>query len=476
MDALLLRGGRVIDPASGHDATADVLVRDGTVRAVARDLAGHPDAAGARIVELAGLVLAPGLIDLHVHLREPGQGAKETIAHATRAAAAGGFTTVVGMPNTKPALDSAAAVVQVRDLAARTGVIRVEVAGAITVGIAGEELAPIGSLRKAGVVAITDDGHCVQNSELMRRALDYAQMFDLVVMDHCQDYQLTEGGVMHEGLWSTRLGLRGWPAVGEDIIIARNIILAEFTRTPVHCQHVSTANAIQLLRRAQDRGVPITGEACPHHFTLTDAAIAGGPAFWREDGADTQAAKLLKPAERPDWPSYDTNFKMNPPLRSAADRAAIIEGLKSGVLGILCSDHAPHCNYEKDVEFDEAPFGITGLETELGLALTELYHAGHLTLPQVIEKFTVRPAALLGLNDAATRQPLGRIAPGHVADLTIIDPDQRWEFSRARTLSKSANTPFGGWPMRGRAVATIFRGNAVFSEVPGLAAPLPAAS
>lgn len=474
MDALLLRGGRVIDPASGHDATADVLVRDGTVRAVARDLAGHPDAAGAQVVEVAGLVVAPGLIDLHVHLREPGQSAKETIAHATRAAAAGGFTTVVCMPNTNPAIDSAAAVVQVRDLAVRTAAIRVEVAGAITVGLEGEELAPIGSLRKAGVVAITDDGHCVQNNELMRRALDYAQMFELVVMDHCQDYLLTEGGVMHEGLWSTRLGLRGWPAVGEDIIIARNIILAEFTRTPVHCQHVSTANAVQLLKRAQDRGVPITGEACPHHFTLTDAAIAGGGAFWREDGAGTFAATLLKPVERPSWPSYDTNFKMNPPLRSAADRAAIVEGLKSGVLGILCSDHAPHCNYEKDVEFDEAPFGITGLETELGLALTELYHAGHLTLPQVIEKFTMRPAALLGLNDAATCLPLGRIAPGHVADLTLIDPDRRWGFARARTLSKSTNNPFDGWPMRGRAVATIFRGNPVFSEVAGLTAPLPA--
>ncbi|HMO66548.1 MAG TPA: dihydroorotase, partial [Verrucomicrobiota bacterium] len=290
MDALLLRGGRVIDPASGHDATADVLVRGGTVRAVGRGLATHPEAAGARTVEVAGLVVAPGLIDLHVHLREPGQSAKETIAHATRAAAAGGFTTVVCMPNTSPSIDSAAAVIQVRDLAARAACIRVEVAGAITVGLKGEELAPIGSLRNAGVVAITDDGHCVQNNELMRRALDYAQMFGLVVMDHCQDHDLTEGGVMHEGLWSTRLGLRGWPAVGEDLIVARNIILAEFTGTPVHCQHVSTANAVQLLRRARDRGVKITGEACPHHFTLTDAAIAGSEAFWREDGPATFAA------------------------------------------------------------------------------------------------------------------------------------------------------------------------------------------
>jgi dihydroorotase len=444
-------------------------VRQGVVHAVGPDLAAHPGAREATVVDAAGLVVAPGLVDLHVHLREPGQPAKETIAAGTAAAARGGFTTVVCMPNTSPAIDSAAQVALVQDKVRREARIRVEIAGAITVGRQGEELAPIGSLAKAGVVAITDDGDCVQNNELMRRALEYAQMFGLVVMDHCQDFDLTEDAVMHEGRWSLRLGLRGWPAVGEDIIVARNIILAEFTRTPVHCQHVSTANAVQLLKRAQDRGVPITGEACPHHFTLTDAALAGAGAFWAEDGRATAAAGLLAAGERPDWPSYDTNFKMNPPLRSAADRAAIIEGLKSGILTVLCSDHAPHCNYEKDVEFDEAPFGITGLETEFALSLTELYHAGHLPLLEVLRRFTANPARLLKLKDHAGR-PLGELAPGAPADLVLLDPEARWTYRRDESLSRSWNSPFDGWPLRGRALATLLGGRVVHSGLPALPA------
>src|SRR5581483_11803643 len=297
-------------------------------------------------------VVCPGLIDLHVHLREPGQTAKETIASGTASSARGGFTSVVCMSNTSPTIDNACTVSLIRDRAEQRGVVNVCVAGAITRNIAGEELAPIGSLKQAGVVAITDDGHCVQNNDLMRRALEYAKMFDLPVMDHCQDYSLVTDGVMHEGYWSTALGLRGWPAAGEEMIVARNILLAELTGTRVHCQHMSTAGSVALLREAKKKGIPVSGEACPHHFVLTDATIAGSAKFWAEDGRKLfgyEATKL------PAWPNYDTNFKMNPPLRSARDRDAILEGLADGTIEILASDHAPHCDYEKEVEFDYAP-------------------------------------------------------------------------------------------------------------------------
>src|SRR3954471_17536824 len=275
MNSLLLQGGRVIDPASKLDSVADVLLADGRIVAVGRDAAAQAPADAER-VDVSGLVVCPGLIDLHVHLREPGQSAKETIATGTAAAARGGFTSIVCMPNTSPAIDNAGTVALIREKAAREGVVNVFVTGAITKNIAGEELAPIGSLKAAGVVAITDDGHCVQNNDLMRRALEYARMFDLPVMDHCQDYSLVMDGVMNEGYWSIALGLGGWPGTGEEMIVARNILLAETTGARVHCQHLSTAGSVELIRQAKKRGVPISGEACPHHFTLTDAAIAGG--------------------------------------------------------------------------------------------------------------------------------------------------------------------------------------------------------
>src|SRR5581483_6660239 len=292
--------------------------------------------------------------------REPGQTAKENIATGTAAAARGGFTSVVCMPNTAPSIDSAGTVVLIQERARQNGVVNVFITGAITKNIAGEELAPIGGLKKAGVVAITDDGHCVQNNELMRRALEYARMFDLPVMDHCQDYSLVSEGMMHEGYWSTVLGLRGWPSAGEELIVARNILLAETTGAHVHCQHLSAAGSVQLLREARKRGVPISGEACPHHFSLTDAAVAGSARFWEKDGQGVYGYQDGA-TDRPEWPAYDTNFKMNPPLRSAADREAILAGLVDGTIEVLCSDHAPHCDYEKEVEFDYAPFGITGL-------------------------------------------------------------------------------------------------------------------
>lgn len=454
MSSLLITGGRVIDPASSLDAVADVFLRDGRIVAVGSQAAAQAPADAQRM-DAVGKVVCPGLIDLHVHLREPGQSAKETIATGTRAAARGGFTTVVCMPNTSPSIDNAAAVALVKEKAAREGVVNVFVAGAITKGIAGEELAPIGSLKQAGVVAITDDGHCVQNNEMMRRALEYARMFDLPVMDHCQDYGLVTDGVMHEGYWSAALGLRGWPAAGEDMIVARNILLAELTGTHIHCQHLSSARSVELLRAAKKRGVPISGEACPHHFVLTDAAVAGSEEFWREDGP--KVFGYGGDAPRPAWPKYDTNFKMNPPLRSAADREAILEGLCDGTIEILSSDHAPHCDYEKEVEFDYAPFGITGFETELALSLMQLYHSKRLGLAEVLAKFTVAPARLLKLSK-------GTLAVGADADVTVFDPDEEWVYDRTASASKSRNSPFHGWRMKGRVTATIVRGQVVPRE------------
>lgn len=450
--SLLISGGRVIDPANNFDSVADVLIRDGKIAAVGQGLSAHAPA-GTATFSADGKVVCPGLIDLHVHLREPGQSAKETIATGTAAAARGGFTSVVCMPNTSPAIDSTSAVALIQDKAERDALINVFVAGALTKGIAGEELAPIGSLKKAGVVAITDDGHCIQNNDLMRRALEYARMFDLPVMDHCQDYSIVTDGVMHEGYWSTVLGLHGWPASGEDMIVARNILLAELTGCHVHCQHMSSAKSVQLIREAKKRGVPISGEACPHHFTLTDMAVAGSDTFWAGDGRDLVDWNGRKPAA---WPMYDTNFKMNPPLRSAADRAAVLEGVADGTLEILASDHAPHCDFQKEVEFAYAPFGITGFETEVALSLMQLVHRGHLSLPAMIGKFTVNPAKLLRLPSK------GHLGVGADGDVTVLDPSSEWTYDRYASLSKSKNCPFDGWPMKGRAVATIVRGNVVW--------------
>jgi dihydroorotase len=360
------------------------------------------------------------------------------------------------MPNTSPSIDNAGTVALIHDKSERDGVVNVFLTGAITKGIAGEELAPIGSLKQAGVVAITDDGHCIQNNDLMRRALEYAKMFDLPVMDHCQDYSLVSDGVMHEGFWSASLGLRGWPAAGEDMIVARNILLAELTGAHVHCQHLSSARSVELLRAAKKRGVTISGEACPHHFTLTDAAIAGSEKFWAQDGKGVfNAGTSTK--DLPVWPVYDTNFKMNPPLRSAKDREAIIEGLVDGTIEVLCSDHAPHCDYEKEVEFDYAPFGITGLETELSLSLMQLYHSKRMSLADVIAKFTVAPAKIL-------RMKKGNLSVGADGDVTVFDPDREWIYRNADSASKSKNSPFDGWRMKGKAVATIVRGALVWSE------------
>ncbi|MCX6909251.1 MAG: dihydroorotase [Verrucomicrobia bacterium] len=415
MNNLTIRGGRVIDPANKVDAVRDVFVRDGKI-------AAEP-VADAPVVDAAGLVVTPGLIDLHVHLREPGRSDKETIETGTRCAAFGGFTSVVCMPNTSPAADNTGTIAFIKQRAEAVGCVNVLPAGAITKNIEGAELAPIGSLKRAGIVAITDDGHCVQSNEIMRRALEYAKMFELPLMDHCQDNNLVSDGVMHEGYWSHLLGLKGWPSIGEEIIVARNIMLAEQADWHIHCQHLSSAGSVRLVREAKKRGVKISAEACPHHFTLTDESCKG----------------------------YDTNFKMSPPLREQRDVEAILEGLADGTIEVICSDHAPHCAFEKEVEFDKAPFGILGLETELALSLMALVHKKLLTLPQLVEKFTTGPARLLRLDK-------GTLSVGADADITVMDPAREWVYDVNQTSSKSRNTPFHGWAMKGKAVTTIVGG------------------
>ncbi len=432
MSSLLIKNGRILDPANQRDEIADLLVIDGRIAdaSVPRD----PKSA-IETIDASGLLVTPGLIDLHVHLREPGQGAKETIATGTKCAAAGGFTTVVCMPNTSPSVDNASVVTWIFEKAKSDAIVNVFPTGALTKGIAGEELAPIGAMHKAGIVALTDDGHCIQNHEVMRRACEYARMFNLTVMDHCQDYNLVGKGVMHEGRVSTELGLPGWPAVGEEIIVARNALLAELTGTPIHCQHLSAGGSVRILREARARGIPLTGEICPHHIALTDDRIR----------------------------AFDTNFKMNPPLRSERHVEALIEGIADGTITVLASDHAPHCAYEKEVEFDQAPFGILGLETELGLFLDLLVHKRKaISLSRLVELYTINPARLLGLHTEA-RGLRGTLSTGAIADITLINPGLEWAVDKEQSHSRSRNNPFHGWELKGRATRTIVAGKTVWS-------------
>jgi len=425
MSATIIRNGRVIDPANNRDEIVDLVIVDGRI-------AERPEVRGQKSqveeIDARGLIVAPGLIDVHVHLREPGFGHKETIGSGARAAAAGGFTTIVCMPNTSPVADSPATIAWIKDRAAEVACVNVLPTGAISKNIAGEELAAIGSLAQAGVVAITDDGRCIQNHELMRRAVEYARMVGLPVLDHCQDYNLVGNGVMHEGYWSTLLGLPGWSAAGEEVIVMRNILLADLCDHHIHCQHVTSAGSVRLIREARARGTKISSEVCPHHIALTDEALE----------------------------NFDTNYKMNPPLRSQRDVDALLEGIADGTLSILASDHAPHAKFEKEVEFDAAPFGIIGLETELGLFLDLLVHKHRkIDIVRLIEMYTLEPAKLLRLE-------AGTLSVGAPADVTLIDPDLEWTVKIDKFESASRNSPFDGRELKGRAVRTMVGGKTVW--------------
>jgi dihydroorotase len=423
MPALWIRRARVIDPATRRDALGDLFVREG------RMVAALPPAERkrARQIDAQGLVACPGLVDLHVHFREPGQTQKETIATGTRAAAAGGFTTVVCMPNTTPPADNAGTIQFIRDAVRRDAVVKVHPTGCITLGQKGEALAPIGSLKRAGIVAITDDGDCVQSNELMRRALEYARMFDLPIMDHCQDRSMTQGAVMNEGVVSTRLGLRGWPHAAEDLIVARNVILSSYTGAHIHLQHLTSKSAVEIVRRAKADGIRITAEATPHHLAFTEAALG----------------------------TYDTHFKMNPPLRTEEDRQALVAGLRDGTIDCIATDHAPHTPDDKDREFDYAPNGVLGLETALPVALGVLVREHRFKLAHVVDLLTRRPAALLGLE-------AGSLAPGAPADLCLFNPEEAWRYDARAGASKSRNSPWDGQMLQGRVVLTAVDGRIVF--------------
>ncbi len=416
MSEIFLKGGLVLDPSSGREAKGDVLIRHGKI-------ADGKPSKDAQVIQVDGCVVTPGLIDPHVHLREPGQSAKETIATGTAAAVAGGFTSVIAMPNTSPVADGPNTIAWMKQRARETGVANVFPTGTISMGQKGEQLAPIGSLRQAGVVAITDDGHCIQSAELMRRALEYARMFDLPVLDHCEDRSLSAGGVMNEGKWSRILGLPAWPGIAEEVIVSRNVLLAELTGARVVCQHMSTAGSIRILRDAKKRGIPIEGEASPHHMTLTDDCVEG----------------------------YDTSFKMNPPLRTKADVEEVKRGVVDGTIRFLATDHAPHCSYEKEVEFDEAPFGVVGLETAVGIYLTELVHSGLMPLREVVDRMSFFPGKYFQLGR-------GTLAVGAVADVTVLDIGRTWSVKKAEFRSLGKNTPFEGRELKGRAVFTIVDG------------------
>ena len=423
-EPLLLLGGRVVDPSQGMDEPRDVLLRDGRVEAVADALAA-PD--GAHSVDCHGLVVMPGLIDLHVHLREPGGEHKETILSGARAAAAGGFTTVCAMPNTDPPVDDSTAVGFVLAAGERAGAARVYPLGCISIGQRGERLAEVGEMVEAGAVGITDDGNPVMDSGLMRLALEYARIFGVPVADHPEDLGLSRRGAMNEGLVSTRLGLTGKSNASEDVHILRDLLLAELAGGHVHLQHVSTRLGVEAIRRAKERGVNVTAEATPHHLFLTDEAVEG----------------------------YRTEAKMNPPLRSRADVEAVVDGVRDGTLDVVATDHAPHHYDEKEQAFDDAPNGIVGLETALGLIHTHLVGRGVIDLPTMVERMSVAPARVFGL-------PGGSLKPGSPADVTVMDPSETWTVEARRFLSKSRNTPFEGWPLTGRAVLTVVGGRVVW--------------
>jgi dihydroorotase len=422
---LLIKNGRVIDPSQNFDDVAEVLVEAGVVKEIGKGLKAP---AGVETVEAAGKYVVPGLVDMHVHLRDPGLEYKEDIVSGTRAAAAGGFTSIACMPNTKPVIDNKAVASYIINKARSEGFCNVFPVGCITYGMGGERMSEMGELKEAGCVAVSDDGRPVANAELMRRALEYARGMGILVISHAEDLALVGEGVMNEGFTSTELGLKGIPRVAEDIATARDVMLAEYTNSPIHIAHVSTRGSVRIIREAKARGVKVTCETAPHYFTLTDDAVRG----------------------------YDTSAKMNPPLREAGDVAAIKEGLRDGTIDCIATDHAPHHLDEKDVEFNAALNGIIGLETSLPLSL-KLVDDGVLTINQLVEKMSINPSKILGI----TR---GSLLIGNVADVTVIDPSFEWTVETEKLASKSMNTPFSGWQMKGAATCTILGGAVAFSR------------
>lgn len=419
---LLIRGGQVLDPSQGLDCCVDVWIEDGKIAALGTDLDGPSGDPTHRVLEVSGCVVAPGFLDVHTHLREPGFEHQETIATGLAAAAAGGFTAVAAMANTKPVNDMPAVTeLMIRRAQAVAGT-RLYPVGAVSVGLEGVELAEMGGMQRAGAVALSDDGQPVMNARLMRRAMEYGSMLGLPILSHCEDSTIAAGGVMHEGVVASDLGLPGIPAAAENVMVYRDIQLAAIAGARVHIQHVSTAEAVDLVRRAKDQGVLVTAEACPHHFTLTDEAVR----------------------------QYDTNTKVSPPLRSSRDREAVRSGLADGTIDIIASDHAPHHVSEKEQDYASAPSGMIGLETSVGLSL-QLYHEGVLSLTQLIAKHTMHPAKLLGV-------PHGTLVEGSLADITIFDPERESVVTSSSLYSRSANSPFLGWVLKGRAVATIVGG------------------
>ncbi|MFM9905052.1 MAG: dihydroorotase [Pyrinomonadaceae bacterium] len=425
---LLIANGHLIDPSAQENTGISVLIEDGKVKAWIRPNDPTPD--DCEVFDATGLIVAPGFIDMHVHLREPGQEHKETIASGCAAAVAGGWTSVCPMPNTNPINDNAAITRYMIEQAERAGLANVFPIGAITKSSDGNELAEMGEMKAAGAVAVSDDGRPVPNAGIMRRAMQYARDFDLPVIDHCEDKSLSSGGVMHEGRVSLLLGLKGMPALAEDIDVVRDIILAKDTGSHIHIAHVSTKGAVEAVRRAKAEGINVTCEVTPHHFTLTDKAVEG----------------------------YDTNTKMAPPLRSQEHLEAILEGIRDGTIDAMATDHAPHHADEKALEYDRAPFGITGLETAIGLACNELVHKGVIDLVRLVELCSANPAKIFKLTGRGT------LTPGSIADVTIIDPELEWTYTNAESRSKSRNSPFDGWKFRGAAVATIVGGKIVYNR------------
>jgi dihydroorotase len=423
----LLKGGRVVDPANGRDGAFDILIDNGVIAKIGRDLPID----GATVVDIpAGLIVVPGLIDMHVHLREPGQEHKETVATGTASAVAGGFTAVACMPNTSPVNDSATVTSLILAKAAAANLARVYPIGALSKGQKGELLADIAELKAAGCVAITDDGHPTATALLLRRALEYAGMFGIPVVEHCEDPTLKGDGVAHEGYHASRLGLRGIPGACESLGVERGVLMAELTGSAFHVAHMSARGSMRAVRKAKEAGIRVTCEVAPHHFTLTDEAL-GAPI------------------------PYDTNTKMNPPLRETADRDAMIAGIADGTVDVIATDHAPHHYDEKRVEFDRAPFGIVGLETAVPLTFDRLVHAGHIPLRRMIELLSVNPAKVLNL-------PGGTLSEGVAADLTVLAPDLQVRIEASKLRSRSKNTPFDGWSLRGGVAATIVGGRTVF--------------